>query len=197
MQKVFQNALYHQEPTVLLRRLLPLCLGHLHQLYAAESCYVNGGAKHLFDLVFAVGICSRTWEEGIAWLHSPTLLRSVKRWGRESSRTLNFFEEERKFAVYFDEYSQLPYRRIKEGPEAGRPYKHPWTLILATELLDKVGESRAWNMPLPLALSYWSGWQEIAHGDDTLNSEQDDRNLKMQQEYMAEQKRKAEMKAVA
>jgi hypothetical protein len=191
MQTVFQNALYHAEPTILLRRLCPLSLGHLHQLYAAESAYVTGEPINLFDLVFAVAICSRTWEQGLAWLHSPTLKKDCKAWGRKASAQLNFRKEGEKFRHYLDEYTQLPKRWHKQGIGQGRPFQHPWTLILATELLPMVGESRAWNMPLPLALSYWSARQELQYGDDTLENPGDERARALQLAYMADQAKKA------
>lgn len=194
MQAVFRNAFYHKTPTVLLRQLLPLSLGHVHQLYAADSPYVCGGNKTVNDLALAVAVCSRTWEELAAWLHTPGLLTQCKRWGRKASFRLNFFREHNRFVKYLDDYTQMP-DRWQPDTKGGKPkvYQHPWTLIIATELLDKVGESRAWNMPLPLALSYWSALAELRYGDDSLKTPEDDKLREMQKKYMAEQAAKTKV----
>ena len=50
--------------------------------------------------------------------------------------------------------------------------QNPWPLIIATKLKDSVGESRAWNMALPMALAYWSAEAELL-GDKSLVSDAD------------------------
>lgn len=69
--------------TILGLRLRPLSLGHLILLNRAESAFVTGqGAVGLDDLAFAVLICSRTYEDGIAALDDPDLPIELWRWGR-------------------------------------------------------------------------------------------------------------------
>jgi hypothetical protein len=189
MQTVFKNAIYHREPTVLRRRLLPLCLGHVYALMAAESPYVCGGNKSIVDLAVAVMVCSRTWEAGQEWFRAPGINRKCRAWGR-TCRKLSFVAEHQRFTEYLDTYTQFPERRA--DPTA-KPARHPWPLLLATQLTAAVGESRAWNMPLPLAVSYWSANAELA-GDDTLVSVSDDDLLKEQIAWRAQQKREWEAK---
>jgi len=191
MQQVFKNALYHTEPTVLLRRLLPLSLGHLYQLYAAESAYaIKGGKPGLPDLVYAVGICSRTFEQGMAWLRRPRLLAECERWGRRARNRVDPEEEHQVFLEYVDQFAIFP-ERYQDDKLQAKPCKHPWPLVIAVKIIPLVGESRAWNMPLPLALSYWSALAET-EGDESLRGEDDERRRALQLAHMAEQAKKAE-----
>lgn len=180
MQQVFATAIYHTEPTVLGKKLLPLSLGHVFALMAVESPYVCHGPKGLWDLSLAVAICSHTWEGNQRWFKSGKILADFKRWGKQC-RKLNFVAEHWKFKTYFDHYTQFPERNHSEGM---KPSRHPWPLMVANSLVAKVGEERAWNMPLPLAVSYWSADAEM-QGDDSLKSDRDKAMFAEQQEYAA------------
>jgi len=192
MQDVFKNTLYHREPTVLRRRLFPLCLSHIYALMVIDSPYVTGGTRTLLDLAIAVMICSRTWEEGKAFFGSDDILKQCAKWGSKCKR-LDFNAEQDKFALYLDEYTQFPDRFATGGKEAPKPCRHPWPLLICKRILPDVGESRAWNMPLPLALSYWSAEAEI-QGDESLTTEADRLRRKEQEEYYEKQRLEHEAK---
>ncbi len=179
MQECFANAFYLPTPTVLGRKLKPLCLAHVHLLMAAESPYALGGDTRLEHLVFAVAVCSRTWEECLAWLPNEGLTRECEEWGKSAIAKCDLIAAGQLFADYMEQHSIAPRRWQSRPGRNGGGYKHPWPLIVATALLHRVGESRAWNMPIPLALSYWSAILEIEHGDESLESEQDDRLRKL------------------
>ncbi|MEN6360042.1 MAG: hypothetical protein ABFD59_08300 [Smithella sp.] len=179
MQQVFKVAICQPESVVLRRRLLPLSLGHIYALMVYDSPYISGEKKTLIDLAFAVGICARSFEDIISWLSSKTLLRDCKQWG-QSCRKLNFAAEEVEFESYLNSHCIVPDRWKSEKSD---PVLHPWPLIIAVSLFPLVGESRAWNMPLPLAMSYWSAQEEI-NGDKSLKSEHDDKLRKLQKQYI-------------
>ena len=202
MQNVFKNALYHREPTVLQRRLLPLSLAHVYSLMVIDSPYVTGGEKTLLDLAIAVMICSRTWKQGQAFFESDDILDQCAKWGRKCRR-LDFNTEQSNFVLYLDEYTQFPDRYSTVKPEAQKPCKHPWPLLIAKRLIgpscNPETEARVWDMPLPLALSYWSAEAEI-QGDESLATEADKQKRveqeahreKQRLEYEANQKKASE-----
>ena len=183
MQQVFISAIYHTEPKVLKRQLRPLSLWHVFALMGVESPYICKGTKGLWDLSLAVAICAGTWESDQKWFQSKTLFADFKRWGK-SCRGLDYATEHQKFLEYFDHYTQFPERHTSKDM---KPARHPWPLLIVTQITPKVGESRAWNMPLPLAVSYWSSQCEI-DGDDTLKSENDKAMLEEQKAYAAQLK---------
>ena len=63
----------------------------------------------------------------------------------------------------------MPERWTKPGSDG---VLHPWPLVIAVTIMPIVGEVRAWNMPLPLAVSYWSAIAET-HGDKSLISDEE------------------------
>lgn len=168
MQPVFKRALFHREPVVLKRQLLPLCCGHVMTLMVAENAYVTPGEiPTLLSLALAVGICSRTHEDAEAWIKSDNLLEDTKRWGRKC-RKLDFTMEGARFEQYLRDFSIFPARWSKSrNPQ---PTRHPWPLLVATSIMPIVGESRAWNMPLPKAVSIWSAMDEL-DGDTSLKTD--------------------------
>lgn len=181
MQEVFRNAVYHTEPTVLLRHLKPLALGHCFILLAADSPYILGTIPNLMDLALAAGVCSRTFEDAGEWIKSPGIKKDCTTWGKRC-RGMNFAAESRKLSDYLRDFSAMPSRFL---PKTAKPCLHPWPLFLVAELLQlNIGESRAWNMPLPMAISITSAYGET-QGDKSLESEDDRRmidELKARQE---------------
>lgn len=165
MQEVFKNAILPLEPDVLGVRLLPLSLGHVYILMAVDSPFAVGGKPHLGNLSFAVQVCSRTFEDAQKWLHSETLIADVAKWGK-SCRKMDFGAESKKFEEYIAQSTQMP-ERLSSSPGGGKGVKHPWPLIIAVSLFKHIGESRSWNMPMGMAVAYWSALAET-QGDDSL-----------------------------
>jgi len=189
MQDAFKSVVFHKTPVVLKRQLLPLCLGHVYSLMAGDSPYAEGNDDDpvMEDLAYAVAICSRTFEAGIEWANSRNRDTSMLWWGLRCRR-LDFDPQNKLFEAYIHDHSRQPVR-FKNKTQAGSKAKHPWPLILATELMRSVGQEMAWNMPLPLAVAHWSCLCEIKYGDRTLRNEEDDRMAREQKLYMIEQAR--------
>jgi hypothetical protein len=53
--------------------------------------------------------------------------------------------------------------------------------------MEQYPEDRVWNMPLPLAFSYWSAMAEL-QGDRTLKSDQDMADIEAQVAHREQQK---------
>jgi hypothetical protein len=169
MQQVFKNAFFFVEPTVLKRRLQPLCAGHVMILMSADSPFAadTGEEPTISHLAFAVGICSRTYKDADAWLHSEKLVDDVTAWGKACG-DLNFLDEILIFRAYLARMSEFPLRWQKS--KTPQPCQHPWPLLLVTAIMPLVGEDRAWGMPLPKAVAHWSALQEI-QGDRMLKTD--------------------------
>lgn len=170
MQDVFKAAILPDGPDVLRVRLRPLSLAHVYILMSVDNPFAIGGSPHLGHLAFAVQICTRTFDENQEWFRSPSLVSDVEKWA-EKCRDLDFPQERDKFEAYMKASTLLP-QRWKKKDKIGAAVKHPWPLVIAVAMFKHVGETRAWDMPLPLAMSYWSALGEL-NGDDSLMTEQE------------------------
>lgn len=161
MQDVFKNAILPEEPDVLGVRLLPLSLGHVYILLAVDNPFAVGGSPHLGHLAFAVQVCSRTFEDCQKWMRSGDLVKDVSEWGKKC-RDMDFKKERDIFKEYIGGSADVPERWSKQ--KSPTPVKHPWPLFVSVQVMPLVGESRAWNMPVAMAMAYWSALS----GDDAL-----------------------------
>lgn len=179
MQAFLKIAVCHREPVVLGKKLLPLCCGHMYLLHAAESPYYYGGSPSLQDLAFAVAVCSHTFEEGISMLCNPPGDREIRAWIRSCRKAL-LHEEFTLFERYVAEQSSAPEHRQKIEKNATETARegclHPWELLTVVALIPKVGESRAWNMPITLAFAYASAESE-RNGNRSFISEERERDV--------------------
>lgn len=197
MQEFYGNTLCNDVPVVLGKTLRPLTLAHVYTLLAAESPYVcdkpDSEKKTLFDLAFAVAVCSRTWEE-IGELLANRDTREIEAWGRQWGKAWNTridpFIEDEKMVQYLDRYTALPERKRKHknAPDSGS--RNPWPLILVSKYKGELGESRAWNLPVSLAFAYWLADCE-RDGDDSLVSDAEAAGLARAREI----RKKMEMEA--
>ncbi len=169
IQEVFRQALFHSEPKVLNRRLLPLSLGHLYYLQAANSPYFYGREKVFGDLILAVAICTRTWEQMECFVGASSGDDEFSAWGHECQQ-LDIAAESAVLEKYIADSCVFPVR-FQDVSKPSKRCLHPWPLYLATSIMDMVGESRAWNMPVALAISYASARAEWKNGDESLRDE--------------------------
>ena len=155
------NAFLIRPGRVLGRRLRPLTLAHLWILEAAGSPYAYNQPPQYQDMVFAVLVISL--QPSIArWLiMRPALMRRiVTAWGW-TRRKVNPFCEMADFAEYWKAYTATAESWPRDGKS--RPSCLPVSINIAWSIIGKVGERRAWSMPLPLAMAYHTAEAEC-HG---------------------------------
>lgn len=192
MQSVFKIAIFQRPPIVLGRQLLPLSHWHEMVLMASESPYAGDtDTANLDNLAFAVAVCSQTWEQGSAWFASPDLFKVSHKWGK-GKRKADFGEAHAAFVKYLSESRVQPDHEHLIG-KVSQPCQHPWPMLNAVALFEKLGESRAWNCPIALGSSYLSCMVELA-GNRTLKDEVYYARLAEQKAYMEEQRLKMEAK---
>lgn len=151
MLDCYVNALVISPPVVLDRRLNHLNLYHVAILDALGSPYVMGGAKTIDDLALAVWVCSRSPEEIRRGLASRKMQRQLWLMG-VIHRDDDINAEGVRFRRYMDEYMRMPEWWTSDGA----PRRVPWFFGVAWAIMPKVGEDRAWSMPIPLAMAYYA-----------------------------------------
>jgi hypothetical protein len=118
-------------------------------------------------------------------VHDPEISAAFYRWGSTCGEIV-FKNEKDRFDKYFNDSIIMP-ERFSSGN--GSAVLHPWPLAIAVSIMPMVGESRAWNMPFALAVSYWSANAEMTHDDKSLLSDRDQMMLDIER---AKAKAKAE-----
>lgn len=153
------------------RRLHPFSVSHSYLLKILGSPYICGGVTTKNDLLVAVDICSRTWEQNIDWITAGTgLKRSV--WFAWKWRNINFDIADSSFSVYLDDYTRTPGHKADGKPSDGKyevaaPLE--WHLVYGMMNGCHFSESVAWNMPFNRAKCYYDVMAE-ANGDSSLES---------------------------
>lgn len=172
MQSVFKAGLRQRRARVLGVSLLPLSLGHVWALLAFENGFaVSGKRPELADLVMGVSICSRTFEDCLDLINHPDLhIADVSTWARQTSRQ-NLRRQTSAFIRYLNDNCKTPERWKKSG-EAQSQARVPWPIKVAVGIMPMVGEFRAWNMPITMAMSYWFAAQENS-GDNSIVSDEE------------------------
>ena len=101
-----------------------------------EPTSVNVG-----DLLLAISICSRTYEEFINWIYNNDWQKDMEDWGKAVEEQLkevpncNFITKMRLFGAYMKDGSQLPkYWEKEEGSSAGGHWTHTMMAIATSEL---------------------------------------------------------------
>lgn len=147
------NAFLIKPGRVMGRKLRPLTLAHLWILEAIDSPYVSHSTRTFRDTVTASFIAS----------HDPRLMRwlimhpwayklAMRVWtylykGHDIKAAMDDFE------AYWQAYTNMPTSWSSKGGSS-RESCLPQSISMAWALIGRVGERRAWSMPLPLALSY-------------------------------------------
>lgn len=172
MQSVFKAGLRQRRARVLGVSLLPLSLGHVWALLAFENGFaVSGKRADLSDLVMGAAICSREFDSILDLLNNPDRhIKEIAEWGRKTSKQ-NLVRQKRAFIRYLNDNCKTPERWKKSG-EAQSQSRVPWPIKVAVGIMPLVGESRAWNMSITMAMSYWFGLQENA-GDNSIVSDEE------------------------
>lgn len=122
MDQGFYEAVIPDPFTVLGVRLRPLSLGHLLILRKIGSAFFDPDAKpNLGELGVAVTICSKTYEDGLAFLDDPQAMEKLTRWGKRITnqtgakgwfrrlyKPVNVIEAFEFFSKYLDEGLKSP-----------------------------------------------------------------------------------------
>lgn len=171
MQDAYAAAVIAKPAVLLGRQLLPLTVGHAHALEAVGSPFVRDSESTPADVIFAAWICSRkAFERGKFCFACADDEAGLKAWGQEQSRA-DFAIARSELLAYLNDYTNSP-KRWNKGDNAD--LRVPWTLALFWRViggnLSADREEWAWNMELPLAISYASA-AAAATGDDSLMSD--------------------------
>ena len=144
--------------TALGKKLLPYSLGHRLLLEREKSCFVNGGEISFADLVYAIFICSNTFDGAIKALQSPLTYWRIKFWGfcvflavRFGGK--NLAQSFAHFAEYVSAGSRPPVFSVKESD--AEPIKCPEVSLVKVYLQSRLGYSNAEVMNLPWGQAMW------------------------------------------
>jgi hypothetical protein len=143
---------------VMSRKLRTLTLAHYWLLEAVDSPYVAGRPPAYSDTAFAVFILSMH-PAVTRWLlmHDRIMEAAFKAWGWRY-KGLNIIGDMRAFQNYWDAFTARP--GVWETKSSGRASCLPSSINVAWTLMGKVSERRAWSMPMPLALAYFTAENE-------------------------------------
>ena len=163
------NAFLIKPGLVLGRKLRHLTLRHLWLLEAVDSPYAFRAPPAYSDTVFAVFLLSVPFAVARWLLMHPRIMAWIfAAWGRRN-QSMDHAADMAAFADYFDTYTAQadPY----ETKGAGRRSCLTSSVKIAWAIMGKVGERRAWSMPLPLAMTYFTAECEF-NGQDFVTEHQ-------------------------
>lgn len=170
MQDAYWKAFLAEPVTVLGVQLRPFSLGHSLLLDVYESPFCKGGAVTLTELVFAVWICSRKFQDAIDDIHKDQFDKECRRWGRKCRRA-DFNREMEVFDQYVSEHSQCPRRWDTPGKKSGGP-RVPWQLAMFWNLCRGQIDESLWDLPLGRAIVY-SATRLTSEGDQDFVSDEE------------------------
>lgn len=159
MQDAYLFAMGLRPPVILGRQLRPFCAAHLMELECADSSLVYDASQITpADLLLAVFICFHAWPFPWQEIAEDTLTENVKAWGELVGPEWDFPGALAQWLDYYRVYMAGPERSHK--PDAGGAIRAPVPVKIVSWLLRTIHgmtETRAWNMPICLALAYKAG----------------------------------------
>jgi len=160
-------------PKILGQTLKPLSLGHIWLLSAIRSPFIYGGDASTDDLLTALSICSKTFEEAKQYSLAPS--EEDVEWAMhvgEYATSEALAEAVENYREYFTGYNTTPERFEKTTPEETSKRKTPWFLYMGVVLMKELNISNPWDIPLVEASSYYAVLCDI-NGDESLVSEEE------------------------
>jgi hypothetical protein len=144
---------------VLGRKLRHLTLRHLWLLEAADSPYAFRAPPAYSDTVFAVFLLSLPFPVA-RWvlMHPRVMAWWVSLWARRH-KGIDIAGDMASFADYWDTYTAQA--EVWEAKGALHRSCLPSSVKIAWAIMGKVSERRAWSMPLPLAMAYFTAEAEF------------------------------------
>jgi hypothetical protein len=149
------NAFLLAPGRVLGRRLRPLTLRHLWLLEAAGSPYAFHAAPIYSDTVFAVFVLSLPFWAARWLIMRPGALAACFRWWGRRQKGVDVPGDMAAFSAYWQAYTAMA-DPIESKNGSARESCLPSSVKIAWAIMGKTGERRAWTMPVPLALSYFT-----------------------------------------
>lgn len=137
------------------RKLRHLTLAHYWLLEACGSSYPLGTERAVTEAIFAALICSLPARVGRWLVLHPRIMSAVVAVWSWRARRFNLFREFAEFNKYWDAYTARPDAIIRADQRMGPVSCLPSSISIAWTVMERVGERRAWSMPLPLAMSYF------------------------------------------
>jgi hypothetical protein len=158
----WSQSIFVQPPTCMGVQLKPFSWAHYECLKRFYSPYLLSGVKTgRPDLLRAVWICQRTWEELQRDLFH---LRDVRSMLRENWRTRrqDFVHGDAQFRQYVTDYQFVPATWNEETGEMKKTMGTPLSQIMAGFLMEfrHFTESQAWNCPIARSICYRLQWLE-------------------------------------
>ena len=170
MYECYKNALLTRCPMVLGRHLVPFSLGHAAVLTALESPVIDCKPVTTDDAIVGIYVCSMPYQHALDKISDGSFAAECKQWG-EAVFGDDKQPEFDKFFQYIEWHTKAPprYEFISKGGKVIKPEPGavPWFFSVAWALMDRMPEARAWNMSLPLALSYYAAHCQF-NGDEFL-----------------------------
>ena len=173
------QALFLQPPKCLGVQLKPYCYAHYEVLRKFRSPYLmqdgegNPAPTTRKDLLFAVWVCSRTYEQLQSQLfgHRDSISMLFLNW---RTRRKEFEIGDAQMHVYMEDYKKTPkpLTQVSEG-QTPKTFAAPISFHVTRHLREHEGftNSEAWNFPMGLGRCYLLTWRE-AEGLQELESEQ-------------------------
>jgi hypothetical protein len=158
--------------TILGVKLRPFCIGHFFLMQRFNCAFSSENEETLGnveDLLLAISICSRTYEEFIEFINDPAHFNKwCKQWGIEVTKALkkdknfNFLHKMMLFKEYMKNGLIVPKFFEGDNQGDGKTSGAHWSQSVLLVLTGELGYtySEAVNMPLSKALADYFKWAE-------------------------------------
>ncbi len=155
MDKAFLASRVSSKPRILGLKLLPLSLGHRLILERAGSPFVTGQSPGVIDVIFAVLVCSMTFEQASEYLDKPEFGNKIKKWVK-GLRKVNFLDKLQEFQRYWYYGNLVPeYTTTEEDESSGNWSGTPWPQRLKIVLMSELHMPESEVMNRSLRLCWW------------------------------------------
>jgi len=156
MQQCHQNIWLIEPLNILLKKMQDLTVGHVYLLEALESPFLTGADVDMADLVTAVMVCSKPFDEARKFLMLPEskLFKICSRWGFWCRiKRVDIPDAIEQMRDYISEYTNMP--EMWEDPDS-KPQASslPRSVKIVWCLMSKMSEREAWDCQFSRALAY-------------------------------------------
>jgi len=165
----FLQSVFVQPPVVLESQLQPFSAYHAAAMMILGSPFMDGGTVTREDLVLAVYVCSRGFEDGPAHLF-PLDADEVS----QCAHDFDFAAEMALFEEYMGDHMSFP--DVFQPKGGGKQSGIPWPFYAVATVLQGMGgisEQEAWDMPISRLVGYKAAIAEQA-GADVQSQDQSD-----------------------